>query len=100
MEINRKTRNPHKRNSTIDLIHVVICVAVVVLAVIGCFNPAENMKLFALVFALASALNFINGVPRLKRVRGVKSRVASGLCLCLVGVALLGLAAVSLVAFW
>ena len=100
MEINRKTRNPHRRNATIDLIHVVICVAVVALAVISFLNPTGNMKLFAVIFALASVLNFVNGVPRLKRVRGVKSCVASGIFLCLVGVALLGLAIVSVIAFW
>ncbi len=100
MEINRKTRNPHRRNATIDLIHVVVCVAIVALAVISFWNPTENRRLFAIIFALASVLNFVNGVPRLKHVRGAKSRLASGLFLCLVGVALLGLAVVSVIAFW
>ncbi|MBR5474586.1 MAG: hypothetical protein IKU83_04140 [Lachnospiraceae bacterium] len=100
MEIKRKTKNPHKRNSTIDLLHVIICVVIVALAVIGFMNPTENMKLFALIFALAAVLNFINGIPHLKRVRGAKSRLASGLFLCLVGVILLGMAVVSLVVFW
>lgn len=100
MEINRKTKNPHRRNATIDMIHVVVCLAIVALAVIGFLKPVENMKLFSVIFALAAALNFVNGVPRLKQVRGAKSRVVSGLFLCLVGVALLGLAVVSLIAFW
>ena len=100
MEMNRRMKNPHRANTTIDLLHIVICVAIIVLAVLGFLKPAENMKLFCVIFALASVLNFINGVPRLKRVRGQQGRFFSGLFLCAVAVVLLVLAVVSAIAFW
>jgi uncharacterized membrane protein HdeD (DUF308 family) len=100
MEIDRKTRNPHRTKLTIDMIHVLICLGIIVLAVLGFIHPRENMKLFSAIFALASVLNFINGVPRLRQKRGGKGQKISGIFLCAVGLVLLGLAVLSAVAFW
>lgn len=100
MEIERKTRNPHRAKVTIDMIHVLICVGIIILAVFGFVNPRENMKLFSIIFGLAAALNFMNGILHLKRRKGRKKQWASGIFLCLLGVLLLGLAVLSAVVFW
>ena len=100
MEIDRRTKNPHRTKATMDLIHIVICLAIVVLAVFAFAAPRENMHLFSAIFALAAVLNFLNGVPRLKRGRGTRGRVLSGIFLCVIGVLLLGMAVLSAVVFF
>lgn len=100
MEIERKTRNPHRAKVTIDMIHVLICVGIIVLAFFGFADPKENMRLFSIIFALASVLNFMNGLLHLKRRNGRKKQLASGIFLCLLGMLLLGLAVLSAVVFW
>ncbi|MCI8515126.1 MAG: hypothetical protein HFI93_10970 [Lachnospiraceae bacterium] len=100
MEIDRRKKNPHRAKLTIDMIHVLICVAIIVLAVFGFADPRENMKLFSAVFVLASALNFMNGILRLRQRNGRKKPIVSGIFLCILGIFLLGLAILSAVVFW
>lgn len=100
MEIDRKTRNPHRAKVTIDMIHVLICVGIIVLAFFGFADSQENMNLFSVIFGLASVLNFMNGILHLGRRKGRKKQLASGIFLCFLGALLLGLAVLSAVVFW
>ena len=88
-------RNPHRQKLQLDLAHIVICVVIVALAVITFMDMEHRFFLFPVIFALAAALNFINGIIRVNRVHMEDSQFVPGMLLCIAGGALAVLAVFS-----
>lgn len=90
------------RNSSfiLDLIHIVIGLAVVVLAVISFLNPNGHLTLFPIIFVLAAILNYVNGYFRISQSGRNKKKKVSGILLLLLGTALTLLAVISAVSLW
>ena len=83
----------------LNMVHLILGIAIVILAVLSFINPEGNHMLFPLVFLLAALLNGINGVFELKTCGRDKKRFRMGvfqLVLC-AGLGLIGvLSALSL----
>ena len=68
----------------LDMVHLILGIAIVILAVLSFINPEGNHMLFPLVFLLAALLNAVNGIFELKtRGRDKKKFGASILQLAL-----------------
>ena len=100
----KKRRNPHMTAVAMDAAHVILCIGIVVLAVIIFLNPEQFQYLFPVVFALAAAMQFLHGVPKILAYRqshGAETgRLVAGILLCILGITLIGVAAVSGVTIW
>ena len=96
----KKGRNPHRLQLMIDLAHIVIGCAAVAIAVFAFLDLDNRMRLFPFVFALASLLNFINGIPRLGGNFRRNPQLKTGIFMIVVGTALLAFAAASAYTLW
>ena len=103
MRTKRKNRNPHLTGVVMDLAQVVLCGGIVVCAGMIFLNPVFQ-RLFPVVFALASLIQFLHGVPKLAGYRhshGAEGGLlAAGLVLCVLGAVLAALAVISAVTVW
>ena len=90
------------RNSSfiLDLVHIVIGLAIVVLAVISFLNTNGHLTLFPVIFILASILNYVNGYFRISQSGRNKKKKLSGILLVILGAALTALAVISAVSLW
>ncbi len=87
-----RKRNPRKVSFLLDVIHLVIGGAVIVLSVLAFLSPEKHVIFFPLIFFLAALLALINGVHRLrtagrdnnKKLRGILSLLT---CLFLIAAA-------------
>ena len=88
----------------LDAAHVLLCIGIVVFAVIIFLNPAKFQQFFPIVFGLAALMQFLHGVPKIVAYRrshgGEKGKLAAGVLLCMLGVILVAVAAVSGVTIW
>lgn len=91
----KKRSNTHMVNMIIDFIHVGICLAVIVLAVLVFLGPTQHVQCYPVIFFLAAALNFTSGYARNQRVRVTKSKSMAGIASVIIGILFLILAAVS-----
>ena len=84
----------------LDMAHLILGIAIVILAVLSFINPEGNHMLFPLVFLLAALLNAVNGIFELKtRGRDKKKFGVSILQLALAaGLAVLGV--LSAISIW
>ena len=84
----------------LDMVHLILGIAIVILAVLSFINPEGNHMLFPLVFLLAALLNAVNGIFELKtRGRDKKKCGASILQLALAaGLMVLGI--LSAISIW
>ena len=84
----------------LDMVHLMLGIAIVILAVLSFINPEGNHMLFPLVFLLAALLNAVNGIFELKtRGRDKKQFGASILQLALAaGLMVLGI--LSAISIW
>lgn len=62
-----------------DMAHLVLGIAIVILAVLSFINPEGNHMLFPLVFLLAALLNAISGLFELKTCGRDKKRFRMGI---------------------
>ena len=90
------------RNSSfiLDLVHIVIGLAIVVLPVISFLNPNGHLTLFPVIFILAAILNYVNGYFRISQSGRNKKKKLSGILLVILGAALTALAVISAVSLW
>ena len=85
-----KLKNSRNLPMMLDILHIIIGLAVVILAALTFLNPDGNRILLPLIFLLAGFLNAVNGYYRIKESGRDKRRR-------LKGISILGLAAVLLV---
>lgn len=84
----------------LDLIHIVIGLAIVVMAVISFLNPDTHLTLFPVIFFLAAVLNFVNGYFKIDQSGRSKKKKVSGILLFFTGLCLTALAVLSAISLW
>lgn len=100
--VRAKKRNPRNEALTLDLIHIVIGLLVVVCAVLVFIDPERNQVIFPFIFWLAALLNSINAWVRLRgwsRSRD-KRRKAAGVLLVFAALLLAAVGVVSALSMW
>ena len=64
----------------LDMVHLILGIAIVILAVLSFINPEGNHMLFPLVFLLAALLNAVNGIFELKTREGIRKSSVPASC--------------------
>lgn len=98
----RKSKRKNSRNvpMILDLLHIVVGAAVVVLAVLAFLNPEGNRILLPFIFLLAGILNGVNGCYRIKESGRDKKQRLMGISILALAVALLIICVLSAVSMW
>jgi hypothetical protein len=95
-----KGRSDRHSGVILDVAHLILGAAIVILAVLSFINPEGNLMLFPLVFLLSAVLNAVNGIFRLK-TRGRDKKKFRGALFQLILAAALGfLGILSAVSLW
>lgn len=84
----------------LDGVHLILGIAIVILAVLSFMNPEGNLMLFPLVFLLAALLNTISGVFELKTWGRDKKKLRKGIFSVVLAVGLWALGVLSAVSIW
>lgn len=84
----------------LNITHIIIGAAIVILAILAFLNPGENMLLFPVIFLLAAVLNMVNGISSIRHSSREKKRKISGAAQLLFGFCLIGLSVVSAWSIW
>lgn len=100
MRSNHRNKNPRSGQLLVDVIHILICILIVILAVLAFLNPAEHTMVYPVIFFLAAVLNVIEAAGKLKRDNRGKKQLAAGVSFSFVAAVLLVLTAVSAVSVW
>lgn len=93
-------RSARSTETLLDLIHIVIGIAIVIMAVISFTNPEDHLALFPVIFFLACVLNLINGYVKISRSGRDKKKKAGGAGLMFFGLILAALAVISAISLW
>ena len=98
-KVNTVTRETAK---TLDMVHIVLGVVIIVMAVMAFINPDENMVLFPLIFMAAATLKIMCGIAVIRNVGSDHDRKIRfrGFLQILAGVVILGIGIVSAVSIW
>ncbi len=96
-ETRRKVRGT---TMALDTMHIVIGIAIVIMAVISFLNPEENMIFFPAIFLLAAFLNLVTGRYKLKRSKRNQRMKISAMCQMGFGGLLTVLGVVSAISIW
>ena len=100
MHGNRRNRNPRFGQLLVDVVHILICVLIVILAVLTFLDPAGHTMVYPVIFFLAAVLNGIEAAGKLKRNNRGKKQLAAGISFSFVAVILLVLTVVSASSVW
>ena len=92
----------HGRNNAlmIDIIHIVTGILIVLLAVLTFLNPEKHLILFPIVFFLASVLNIMNGIYKIKQSNREKKKKLNGFGHIVIAVLLIVMTVVSGISIW
>lgn len=95
-----RTKNPYSKQIIANTIYVVIAILIVVCGVYALISGEAGRIFYPVVFLLAAALNFTDGIPRLfGDVRNKKRKIA-GAVLCIIGLVLVTVAVIIAQAVW
>ena len=100
MRGNHRTKNPRSGQLLVDVLHILICILIVILAVLAFLNPAGHTMVYPVIFFLSFLLNGIEAAGKLKRNNRGKKQLAAGISFSLMTAVLLVLTAVSAVSVW
>lgn len=100
MSVNERRRKVRGESMALDTLHIIIGIAVVVMAAISFINPEEYMFLFPVIFLMAAVLNLVTGRYRYRRSHRDRKKKAAAVVQMLFGMALAVLAVVSAVSIW
>ena len=95
MYLSHKSKNPRSLQMLGDVVHILICVAIVVLAVLAFLDPSGNSFVYPVIFCLAAVLNGVEAAGKLRRVGKKKNQKAAGIIFGVAAVALLVLTGIS-----
>lgn len=84
----------------LDVVHLVLGIAIVILAVLSFINPEGNHMLFPLVFLLAALLNGINGIFEFKTHGRDKKKFGASLLQLALAAGLTVLGVLSAISIW
>ena len=93
-------RGERQAGILLDLTHLILGIAIVVLAVLSFINPQGNHMLFPLVFLLAALLNAVSSLFLIKTRGRDKGKLRGGIFQALLALGLLALGVVSGISIW
>ncbi|MCQ2401032.1 MAG: hypothetical protein MJ059_03810 [Lachnospiraceae bacterium] len=92
--------SPRKAGTFIDLVHIILGTATIVLAVLAVVNPEKNRALFPVIFFMASVINFVSAWFNFKMFPRMKKKRVSAFLYLFTGVLIFLLFVVSAVSIW
>ena len=95
-----KLKNTRNLPMMLDVLHIVVGAAVVILAVLTFIDPEDNRILLPFIFLLAGALNGVNGIYRIKESGRDRKRRLAGISILVLAVILLIICVLSAVSMW
>ena len=96
--INAAGRQPSR---TLDMVHIIIGIVIVVMAVMAFIDPTENMVLFPLIFLAAAILKIVSGVNTILNAKRAHEHTSpQGTIELVVGILIAALGVVSAVSVW
>lgn len=98
--MNKKKSSMRMINMVVDFIHIGICIAIIILAVVVFLRPMQNTQCYPVIFFLAAVLNFTSAYARMSQVHPGKSRIASGVAVLILGILFLVLSIISGISIW
>lgn len=84
----------------LDMAHLILGIAIVILAVLSFINPEGNNMLFPLVFLLAALLNAVSGVFECKTWGRDKKKLCRGIVWLTLAAGLAVLGILSAISIW
>lgn len=84
----------------LDGAHLILGIAIVILAVLSFINPEGNPMLFPLVFFLAALLNGISGIFEIKTRGRDKRKLRKGILFMVLAAGLGALSILSAISIW
>ncbi len=97
---NEKRRKVRGTTMALDTMHIIIGIAIVLMAVVSFVNPEEYMFFFPVIFLLAAFLNLITGNHKLRRSKRNQKQKISAICQMIFGAILVILGIVSAISIW
>lgn len=97
---NEKRRKVRGTTMALDTLHIVIGIAIVLMAVVSFVNPEEYMFFFPVIFLLAAVLNLITGNHKLRRSKRNQRQKIAAVGQMIFGSLLIVLAVVSAISIW
>ena len=96
----KRSYSPRKLGTMLDTAHIVIGLAVVVMAFFAVLEPMKYMFLFPVIFFLASVLTLITSWFMFTAYKRNSRKKIAGIIYLIVGLLLLALFVVSAVSIW
>ena len=100
MAVNERRRKVRSESAALDLLHIAVGIAVVLMAVFSFLNPERNMICFPVIFFLAAVLNLAAGRSRFGGHRRDRKRRAGAVLQMSFGAALFVLFIISAISIW
>ena len=97
---NEKRRKVRGTTVALDTMHIVIGIAIVLMAVVSFLNPEEYMILFPILFLLAAILSLVTGNHKLRRSKRNQRQKIAAIGQMIFGSLLTVLAIVSAISIW
>lgn len=97
---NERRRKVRGESVILDVIHIVIGIAIVIMASISFVNPEEYRFFFPVIFFLAAVLNLASGKYRISHSKRNQQKKISAVLQIGFGCILVALAAISAVSIW
>lgn len=96
----RNGYSPRKLGTILDVTHIVIGLAVVIMAIFAFLNPERYKVLFPVIFLLAAVLNVTTGWLYMKMYPRMKKKRASGFIYVIAGLLIFALCVISAASIW
>ncbi len=96
----KRSYSPRRIGARIDMAHIIIGIAVVVMAFFAVIEPMKYMFLFPVIFFLAAVLSLITSWFMFVTYQRNTGKKIAGIIYAVLGVLLLSLFAVSAISIW
>ncbi len=97
---NEKRRKVRGTTAALDTMHIVVGIAIVLMAAVSFVNPEEYMIFFPIMFLLAAVLNLVTGNYNLRRSKRNQRQKITAIGQMIFGSILIILAVVSAISIW
>ena len=95
-----RRRKVRGTSMALDTMHIIIGIAIVIMASISFINPEEYMIFFPMIFLLAAILNLATGRYKFKRSKRDQRKKAAAVVQMIFAAALFVLAVISAISIW
>lgn len=89
-----------KFQTIVDIVHVIICIAIIVLAAVVFWKPLEHEFFYPFIFLLAAILNFVSALAKFGGARQGRNRFLPIFIPIVLGIILLVITFLSVISIW